>query len=788
VNETLIDKMRIGRANPISSHMNNELIKNIGSIELSNPNQPVNGGLSFINPQLNGQIRTPNVIHTKPKIMNKYENKRLDQQATEALYDWRSNTTHSDGNFLQMQQKLNNRAKDKVFNKPMYNYLTQPNRIDSNDHGNAGGIPSQLEFTSTDIGGIVQQFNTNLPIGNNFASYHENLEEGTMSINQDPETGGLGFGAIMQQQMLTNPLLHGNFTGSSMITGIRESPQANTPYRAQYDNSINFGSVYPDERITRYSGERPYMTNGDRQLAARKLATSEEAQEKRNLQTVAYQSLNGIARAPRQNIANMSQGVNDDYQDTSLITANYSTKYDVNKDGRKAQYTDSDEGIIKEKYISRDTLVGSSVLLPPRYGEQGPVNTGLYSSSNIINPAYPQSSFANRSDKVDRLMPVNPQSKVYTEQILDEIQRNAYQEDVKRKLYEDNGPTLFQKTTIDGNTGNINNNRIRTNETFISEQAKQQLDKKQLPFVSKIIEGFKSLFGVDVKQPEQFETRTALTDEKINANDFVVQQHIERTKGDIDAILTMSKGEKTGFWIVEKGRVRNIDGNFTDPAFLKQAVIETKPVGILVTEKDIQTFALVKNGDRIKILQKIEDMEGTRYVSINVSKVQFEQMLQHQVRTVDVTKQSNWNQLKNIKADVCDLTFNDYMIIKQMVEKIPGIMKLTSDTPLTEYHRQLLDEKNIPFFTNSRIIAQEDVMKKEFVNRESNLDASQRTRLNEQQQDRLMKNPIGERYYQSEFNNQQVQNGTGIRDQTQPTVVSIAKNNTKVMKKFNDIM
>lgn len=780
--ESLVEKMRLSKSRPITTHMQNEVIKSVGDVAISNPNQPVEGGITFTNLQVNGPTRHQTVVHQKPKILMKHENKRLDGQVTEALYDWRSQESKSGYAYNHLQNQLSDRAKNKVFNQPMYNYMLQPNRVDSNDQGTAKGIPVPVEFENVQVAGMNQNFEGFKP--ENTSSFQNNFEEGTMKLNSTAETGGMGFGALMQQQLRTNPLLHGNFTGSSMVTGLQQHPQGNSPYRTQYDSSVNFATAHPDERMTHYSGERPYTTFGDRQLAARQLATSKANQEMRQLQEAAYQAGSNIARAPRRNVPNMSQGVNDDYQDVTVISGTESQKYDVDKAGRRAQHESDKEGTIKEKYIARDTLVNRSVLATPQYGESAKV--GL--REGVINPMYPQGSINNRGDKVDQLTMVQPQSRVQTQKVMDEVQRHVYENDLERKIYEDDGPKLFNKSQLESFKDSVDDrskfNLSKLFENFLNTKSKQEIDKRDHFTVNKLFEGFKSFFGISTKRREDYETRKQTDDEYYYDENLkqIIPKQIGTTRGN-DAIMKMEKEAKTAYWVVENGRIRNVVNDFKDPTSIKQRVTETKPRGILLTDKDLQTISLIKNGDRIKILQKIEDQEGTRYVTINIDKVTFEKLMDHPVRVL--------REMKNIKdANVCELTYEEFLLVKKLIDQTPGVMKLISNTPLTEYHRELLDKstEEIPFFTNSHKVAELNVMQKEFVDRRAQEGSTQRIDTNVQQQDRMKFNPIGERFYQSEFNNGQVNNGTGIRDQTAPTAQSISKNNTKLMKKFNSMM
>lgn len=756
--ESLVDRLRLNLSRPITSHQQNETIKSYGDIRLSNPNKPVEGGLILSNLQVNGPIRTPNVIHTKPKIMTKYENKRQDTQVTEAVYDWRSQKSKSGYEYNYLSNQLDKRAKSKVFNKPMYNYMTQPNRIDSKDLGTSGGIPITQSFNNVEIGGSVQNFEDRMVGLDRKDTFQNNFEEGTLKIT--PNNNALGFGGLLTQQYKTNPLLNGNFTGKSLLTGLQKSEQGNQPYRTINDNSVNFSTVYPDERMTRYSGERPYVTNGDRNLIARNLATSKENQEKRDLQNSAYQSLNGLSRAPRKNVANISQGINDDYQDVSVIQ-NTNEKYSVNTSGRKPT---------SESYMSRNTLTNSSVLTQPRYSDNDRVN-----NNGFINPVY------NRKvDRVDELTTVQPHSKIYQEQIFEDVGNKVFNDNLQRKLQEDDDSRLFQNSTIENYTMK---DRTKISNNNINDKTKQEVDKRELTFSQKIFEGFKSFFGISPKKREDFEKRLEQNDETLVEN-IVLQKQLEQNK----RIFETPNGIKFGYWVVEDNKVKNIKENFENNTKHSQ-VLETKPIGILISDKDKSTISLTKIADRIKILEKIEDQDGTRYVTINIPKEQFEKLLDHPVRLVDKTKQSNLTDLKNIQEDICELNFEDFVKVKSLVDQTPGILKLISKESFTEYQRILLDEVNLPIITNSKKIAEEKIMENEFVKRNKTENSStNRIDLNSQQVDRFKTKPVIDKFVNQTRNNHVVENGNGLRISNNPTTISISKNNNKIMKQFNSMM
>lgn len=207
------------------------------------------------NSQILGPTRHKEIVPVKKTILTKYENKRRDAQATTGLYDWRTNVSvNNEGKVLPNYylNALNKRAKDKVINKPSVDYKTQQ----------------------------FEGFQRNEPVS--FHDIHElNGDSGMMSFRDsvNPTT--------------YNPLL-------STREGNRHT---------------GTDPGYPDERMTHYSGERSYISSGDRLKQAREFSTTAGVKERRALQDIANQSLNGVVRAPKHIGTSFGQGINNNYED-----------------------------------------------------------------------------------------------------------------------------------------------------------------------------------------------------------------------------------------------------------------------------------------------------------------------------------------------------------------------------------------------------------------------------------------------------------------------------------------
>ena len=233
--EKLNEKLLLSHPRP-----NNDLFV-VGNVSQNALNQIVpNSNVTFVNPQLNGPMRIPNIPTKQNRVLTKYENKRRSTETQEALYDWRNNvslnnSTRVPANYY--QNKLTETAKNKVRNKYMMeNYGTQ-----------------------------FKEFNTD--------ACEKNISYDT---NQLPQNG-LFTSKVNISTPTYNPLLP-----------ISDSNKPNS-----------FETSFPDERMTHQGGDRTYTTKGDRLLNAHKIATSTQMKERNQLQIEANNALKGIHRVQR---------------------------------------------------------------------------------------------------------------------------------------------------------------------------------------------------------------------------------------------------------------------------------------------------------------------------------------------------------------------------------------------------------------------------------------------------------------------------------------------------------
>lgn len=250
VAQNMIEQMQRSRADPIIDYSQNNYANGSSS------------GGSILNPKISSPMMDINVVPKKNNVMTKWEGKRRDNETREALYDWRSNVSmNNEGKvtpnyYLNM---LNENARSKVINKPMVEYMTQYENDDA---------------PSFNMG---EQYDLKLP---SKAIYDINPgQDGIFSFKLKDE--------MESNTVSYNPLLP--------ITS-RNKPDGKH-------------KAYPDERMTRYNGERAFMSEGDRITSAVELDRSDMINERKAFQADANNALNKRGtQAPRRYRTDHSDG------------------------------------------------------------------------------------------------------------------------------------------------------------------------------------------------------------------------------------------------------------------------------------------------------------------------------------------------------------------------------------------------------------------------------------------------------------------------------------------------
>lgn len=272
----LLQKLIMNKSDPMHNFNVSQEISAFGTVTPNINYQTVpNSPMAMINPQLNGDIRTPQIIQPRNVVMTKYDNKRKNTNDQIALFDWRNNTSLNNATKVPAnyyQEKLTKTAKEKVRTKQMMDgYSTQY----SYDEFNKDAITPKTVYNTESL----QKKDVNYVL--NYSDLQErnlsdNLFDSSFNVNSP------SFNPMLPRSNLNKPV---------------DDPS------------------FADDRITHGNSDRPYTTKGDRLLQARELATSEYMKERRQLQDEAEQALKGTPKAPRMVNPNLGMGIKSQFYD-----------------------------------------------------------------------------------------------------------------------------------------------------------------------------------------------------------------------------------------------------------------------------------------------------------------------------------------------------------------------------------------------------------------------------------------------------------------------------------------
>lgn len=248
----------------MNSYSYNTSIQSIGNVNKYPARNSSFTPFNVINPKTNNITQLPYVNSRKTIPLN-IKSKLSGSQCVEGLYNVRSNTSLNNSTRVP-EQFYNDRIDEKRRNNTLMTDTNQAMRI---------------------------RWNNNTT----FNEYPDNNSSFSVKINsEDVDSNSIRFSDLVQEPVNIKSVQYNPYVLPS---------SQNKPYNSNY-NKIS----YPDERLTSYSGERSYMTEGDRILQSAALATSKSNIEKRELQNQAYNAFMKHASAPRMLGANISKGIN----------------------------------------------------------------------------------------------------------------------------------------------------------------------------------------------------------------------------------------------------------------------------------------------------------------------------------------------------------------------------------------------------------------------------------------------------------------------------------------------
>ena len=407
--ENWLDIIRASRQDPIHNYTYNSSIKGMGDVKTPLPYQAVQGGFNIINPAIQTVRQIP-FVSEKHRTPVKTENRRKDRQTTEALYDIRNNTS------------LNNATR-----VPPNYYLDKLKET----------AKGRVRMTNTAEAMRVQYSN---PGEDFYQTGNERVDTYIQTPKYSMESFNVGSkdDGILRFADLSYPGSSSNFgTGSRNRV---ETPDYN-PFLPQSSLNKSHTSpgtpAYPDERMTRYSGERKYMTKGDRILMAADLAKSDYMKERRQLQAQAHDALNKAGHAPRMFGADLSKGINT--LDSYSLTNSLKSKGVLSAGEMSRQRGMKHAGLKETAYIQEKPMVDEYNFISDRIIGNGLSEdiSGVSSRRKAEIEAYvPRSHDFNRQQDVQNsLYSASQNTNNYFKPGIEKIRQELNDADVVRKLY-----------------------------------------------------------------------------------------------------------------------------------------------------------------------------------------------------------------------------------------------------------------------------------------------------------------------------------------------------------------
>lgn len=605
ITQNVQDRLTYGRSDSLKNYIANQVMKTVGDVKQPTINQAVQGGINIINPQIQGEIRHQPVVAGTPcnRVLTKYENNRRNTQRHEAIYDTRNNNSLNYANKVANNWYINNlqeRAKSKVFQKNFENY-----RFQFEDQ------PTFNDYSTSKIDSLITP------------SY-------TLS-GLDNDTGTLNFTSINNPEVETtsyNPMLaqaRGNLS------------------------RFNVKPSIPDERLTRYSGERKYVTYGDRVKQARDLATSDYNKERRQLQANADHAFYKTNKTARQIGHSFGQGINVNY---------------VNPDN-----------------FDNDVRQMESIQDAPD------MSTGEEFRTRKTEHFLPRSTDLNNQRKLEQ------DTKHIFEQGIENIQHKITEKDINRKIHEDNGDTkLFTTTTgfneqFEPEVDNKLMKQVNYKNDHVSVRT-QDSDPEFETQERTLFDKFIGLFSTEKKKRIKNAYERDYSDDD-SYDELIENQKI--LKEHFDSQNIRYPKEKRYYSISP-----DVKEVYEDNDFKHQNSVITKPVSILKTNGEIIVRQMVaQNRDKLKLMRIRTDLNGQiiGYDIIEIPKTLFENSVRKKIGD-DI----------RCDGDILNLSYEDHLKAAELAESIPGQFITKSDKVLNVYQREFLENPrefitNIPGYT-----------------------------------------------------------------------------------------
>ena len=688
--ENLVEKLLINRHNPNTLQVQQESAQVIGDNKVSTLNQAVQGGSNVMNLQVNGNIRTKEPVPKRNRVLTKYENKRRSTENQEALYNIRqADDRFIYGNYL--DQQLTDKAKQKVFNKPSINFREQLKDVQTFDGFKSDSLKSVYGMNTYDL------------------DFKDANESGVLRFNQD-NIGALG----ISNNQNYNPLL---------LT----SPEN------KYDQ--RYGPSIPDERLTFYTGERSFISKGERQLQAREMAISEYAKERRDLQQIANDAANKTPHNPRAGVAEFKRGfLNVQPSISESFIENQIGRHDVNENFVDRVNLTTDRGLdhmrdIQQSVINEDSPAIKEIksnqfnqnVIRKIHSDNG--DTKLFGTTSNR----PTGLYAGLGNLYETFKNITTKDKLLKDIVQGSTQlrdRQSHTKDYKNNsvLTKDLQKMKFGLETEKYNSDvryldkrDYKNNSVLTKDLqqmkFGLETEKYNSDVRYLDkrdykmesFGKKLLDMIKSSLGLGMNIQSKSEETDQRFDNTVKigySNPLFEDQQLRDRLKELETRYNNFDINNGKYIVIENGKHKDFSNNILS----KSDVVE--PMSLLETKDGtVVRTIVIKENDICKIMQLRKSGNYHEYITSSIPLEMLEGLLGHELETLSSTTNDKDIRYNNLIG----LNTHDHIAINIILEELPEKLKFESSRPLNIYQRDLLNTTipKIGCITENKILSEQ---------------------------------------------------------------------------------
>ena len=654
--ENLVEKLLINRHNPGTLQTQQQSAQVIGDNKISVLNQAVQGGANVMNLQVNGNIRNKEPVPKRNRVLTKYENKRRSTENQEALYNIRQADDHFVyGNYL--DQQLANKAKQKVFNKPSINFREQLKDVQTFDGFKSDSLKSVYGMNTYDL------------------DFKDANESGVLRFNQD-NIGALG----ISNNQNYNPLLL-------------------TSTENKYDQ--RYGPSIPDERMTFYTGERSFISKGERQLQAREMATSEYVKEKRDLQQIANDAANKTPHNPRAGVAEFKRGfLNVQPSVSETFIENQIGRHDVNENFVERVNLTTDRGLDHMRDIQQSVINEDSPAIEEIKSNQF--------NQNVIRKIHTD----NGDSKLFGTSSNRPTGLYAGLGNLYETFKNITTKD---KLLKDIVQGSTQLRDRQANTKDYKNNStinkdlqkikfgLETEKYISDSRYSDKRDYKTESFGKKLLDIIKSSLGLGMNIQSKSEETDQRFDNTVKigySNPLFEDQQLRDRLKELETRYNDFNINNGKYIVVENGKHKDFSNNILSNSDIIEpmSLLETKDGTVVRT-------IVIKENDICKIMQLRKSGDYQEYITSSIPLEMLEGLLGHELETLSLKTNETDIRYNNLIG----LNTHDHIAINIILEELPEKLKFESSRPLNIYQRDLLNTTipKIGCITENKILSEQ---------------------------------------------------------------------------------